>query len=155
MAVAFLIVALLCDPSLRPMPAFFLAGAHNVPTTALDTCDSTGQRETNSRRKAWTISLVWDETGWLRRGEWRKRWDSNPRNARTLAGFQDRCLKPLGHSSVGFVSRLWAGMSSGGRCFPGEGAVDPRMWAGVGSTAIAGRAPACGAAGRPAAVTPW
>ncbi len=30
---------------------------------------------------------------------WRKRWDSNPRTARTVAGFQDQCLKPLGHSS--------------------------------------------------------
>ncbi len=32
--------------------------------------------------------------------KWRKRWDSNPRTARTVAGFQDRCLKPLGHSSL-------------------------------------------------------
>ena len=26
-------------------------------------------------------------------------WDSNPRYAHTHAGFQDRCLKPLGHPS--------------------------------------------------------
>ena len=26
-------------------------------------------------------------------------WDSNPREACTPAGFQDRCLKPLGHPS--------------------------------------------------------
>ena len=32
-------------------------------------------------------------------GFWRKRWDSNPRWACTHAGFQDRCLKPLGHPS--------------------------------------------------------
>jgi hypothetical protein len=31
---------------------------------------------------------------------WRKRWDSNPRRACTLAGFQDQFLKPLGHSSL-------------------------------------------------------
>ena len=31
---------------------------------------------------------------------WRRRWDSNPRGARTPGGFQDRCLKPLGHTSV-------------------------------------------------------
>ena len=31
---------------------------------------------------------------------WRMGWDSNPRNAYTLGGFQDRCLKPLGHPSV-------------------------------------------------------
>src|SRR5690242_1816833 len=28
-------------------------------------------------------------------------WDSNPRGACTPAGFQDRCLKPLGHPSTG------------------------------------------------------
>ena len=30
---------------------------------------------------------------------WRRRWDSNPRYGLPYAGFQDRCLKPLGHSS--------------------------------------------------------
>src|SRR5215471_10873695 len=30
---------------------------------------------------------------------WRKGWDSNPRGACTPGGFQDRCLKPLGHPS--------------------------------------------------------
>ena len=33
-------------------------------------------------------------------GKWRMGWDSNPRCACTHAGFQDRCLKPLGHPSV-------------------------------------------------------
>jgi hypothetical protein len=33
-----------------------------------------------------------------RRG-WRTGWDSNPRWAFTHGGFQDRCLKPLGHPS--------------------------------------------------------
>ena len=39
---------------------------------------------------------------------WRKRWDSNPRYALTHGGFQDRCLKPLGHpsSSVPSVDSL-------------------------------------------------
>src|SRR5205085_3220960 len=31
--------------------------------------------------------------------KWRMGWDSNPREACTPAGFQDRCLKPLGHPS--------------------------------------------------------
>jgi hypothetical protein len=31
---------------------------------------------------------------------WRMGWDSNPRWACTHAGFQDRCLKPLGHPSI-------------------------------------------------------
>ena len=30
---------------------------------------------------------------------WRTGWDSNPRYAYTYGGFQDRCLKPLGHPS--------------------------------------------------------
>jgi hypothetical protein len=30
---------------------------------------------------------------------WRKGWDSNPRYPCRHAGFQDRCLKPLGHPS--------------------------------------------------------
>ena len=29
----------------------------------------------------------------------RKRWDSNPRKGLPFAGFQDRCLQPLGHAS--------------------------------------------------------
>ncbi len=31
--------------------------------------------------------------------KWRRRWDSNPRWACTHVGFQDRCVKPLRHSS--------------------------------------------------------
>jgi hypothetical protein len=38
---------------------------------------------------------------WLgkQRSSWRKGWDSNPRYPCGHAGFQDRCLKPLGHPS--------------------------------------------------------
>ena len=32
--------------------------------------------------------------------KWRREWDSNPRWYRYHAGFQDQCLKPLGHLSV-------------------------------------------------------
>src|SRR5438093_9135207 len=31
---------------------------------------------------------------------WRRGWDSNPRTTFAVAGFQDRCLQPLGHPSV-------------------------------------------------------
>ena len=34
-----------------------------------------------------------------RAANWRREWDSNPRWTRAHAGFQDRCLKPLGHPS--------------------------------------------------------
>jgi hypothetical protein len=38
---------------------------------------------------------------------WRKGWDSNPRYPCRHAGFQDRCLKPLGHPSVAVTSTIW------------------------------------------------
>jgi hypothetical protein len=34
------------------------------------------------------------------RKTWRRRWDSNPRYRFRYGGFQDRCLKPLDHSSA-------------------------------------------------------
>src|SRR6201989_1096869 len=37
----------------------------------------------------------------------RKGWDSNPRYPCGHAGFQDRCLKPLGHPSVLAASITW------------------------------------------------
>ena len=40
--------------------------------------------------------------------DWRKGWDSNPREALTSAGFQDRCLKPLGHPSKSATSSTHA-----------------------------------------------
>ena len=47
---------------------------------------------------------------------WRKRWDSNPRTACTVAGFQDRFLKPLGHSSCHKgtepCTKRWAGFTA-------------------------------------------
>src|ERR1700730_10977236 len=39
--------------------------------------------------------------------KWRKGWDSNPRYPCRHAGFQDRCLKPLGHPSVAATSITW------------------------------------------------
>ena len=36
---------------------------------------------------------------------WRKGWDSNPRCPCRHAGFQDRCLKPLGHPSKPMIPR--------------------------------------------------
>src|SRR6516162_2321953 len=37
-------------------------------------------------------------------GNWRMGWDSNPRYPCGHAGFQDRCLKPLGHPSGTLIS---------------------------------------------------
>src|SRR5689334_14860569 len=45
----------------------------------------------------------------ISRNSWRKGWDSNPRYPCRHAGFQDRCLKPLGHpSGTGFQSLIAA-----------------------------------------------
>ena len=46
---------------------------------------------------------------------WRSRWDSNPRDALAPAGFQDRCLRPLGHGSAGLPARK-CGAREGGLC---------------------------------------
>jgi hypothetical protein len=49
----------------------------------------------------------------------RKGWDSNPRWACTHGGFQDRCLKPLGHPSTSPESvRNSAGALRNERCGP-------------------------------------
>ena len=47
------------------------------------------------------VSVISDGLGWLWMSMWRRRWDSNPRYRFRYGGFQDRCLKPLDHSSVG------------------------------------------------------
>jgi hypothetical protein len=61
------------------------------------------------RRKADNIRNLISSMGYVY--FWRKEWDSNPRRACTLGGFQDRCLKPLGHPSHALISRgfikLW------------------------------------------------
>src|SRR6266849_1988164 len=46
--------------------------------------------------------IIHRTTGPIRR--WRKGWDSNPRYPCRHAGFQDRCLKPLGHPSKPLLS---------------------------------------------------
>ena len=54
--------------------------------------------------------------------EWiRKRWDSNPRYGFPHAGFQDRFLKPLGHSSIRSKAGLFGRLLETGlpcRCNP-------------------------------------
>ncbi len=43
---------------------------------------------------------------------WRMGWDSNPRGGCPPGGFQDRCLKPLGHPSPSSMSTLRGGSTS-------------------------------------------
>jgi len=43
------------------------------------------------------LSLTYTMSAFL---TWRKGWDSNPRYPCRHAGFQDRCIKPLGHPSM-------------------------------------------------------
>ena len=51
--------------------------------------------------------------------KWRRRWDSNPRWTFTHVGFQDRCIKPLCHSSVaGGLNGGWAILKGGFRRIP-------------------------------------
>jgi hypothetical protein len=61
--------------------------------------DASVQPLPHNPRKQWKNRPA---AGWGERvceGKWRRRWDSNPRYALAHAGFQDRCLRPLGHSS--------------------------------------------------------
>src|SRR6185437_6204881 len=62
---------------------------------------------------------------------WRKGWDSNPRYPCRYAGFQDRCLKPLGHPSTDrpAVNR------AGGLALLGT----PSQWCNAATLARAGR----------------
>jgi hypothetical protein len=55
---------------------------------------------------------------------WRRGWDSNPRATSAAAGFQDRCLQPLGHPSV-LARRSIHNVSGGGivRKVPLSGAI--------------------------------
>ena len=48
-----------------------------------------------------SLILLWSSNDCEQRRTiyWRKGWDSNPRYPCGHAGFQDRCLKPLGHPS--------------------------------------------------------
>ncbi len=45
--------------------------------------------------RRWGDGLKWRQTP-----RWRMGWDSNPRGGFPPGGFQDRCLKPLGHPSA-------------------------------------------------------
>src|SRR3546814_18880992 len=59
-----------------------------------DVCSADLPSAVSARKCGWTEPC---ETK-----HWRKRWDSNPRTGCPVAGFQDRFLKPLGHSSMPF-----------------------------------------------------
>ena len=48
----------------------------------------------------------WHILRWPQMRRWRMGWDSNPRGACTPAGFQDRCLQPLGHPSIRSIKYL-------------------------------------------------
>ena len=47
------------------------------------------------------------------RTRWRRGWDSNPRTTFAVAGFQDRCLQPLGHPSTPYFSSTYSIYGSG------------------------------------------
>jgi hypothetical protein len=62
--------------------------------------ENTGEQvSTAFRSKALTLLWIPNDGEQGRTTYWRKGWDSNPRYPCRHAGFQDRCLKPLGHPS--------------------------------------------------------
>src|SRR5882757_593245 len=69
--------------------------------------ENTGEQlSTAFRRKALLLLWIPNDGEQGRTIYWRKGWDSNPRYPCRYAGFQDRCLKPLGHPSVSGYPRL-------------------------------------------------
>ena len=54
-----------------------------------------------------SLKLPSDGDSMQRTGGWRMGWDSNPRRTCALAGFQDRCLQPLGHPSAARAPRCF------------------------------------------------
>ena len=66
---------------------------------------SRGTMEAAKREVFWHLHLTllsgwdWSTPPPLRAPCWRRGWDSNPRESYPSGGFQDRCLKPLGHPS--------------------------------------------------------
>ena len=53
----------------------------------------------SDRKYSTNVMCFWTFWDVVKYQNWRKGWDSNPRWACTHGGFQDRCLKPLGHPS--------------------------------------------------------
>jgi hypothetical protein len=104
-------------PIAQPQPAVVVAALVGAPRMLSDQ-----NRPPNSRENTKNDALIEENTGerrstafrckslrllWISNGGergrtyyWRKGWDSNPRYPCRHAGFQDRCLKPLGHPSV-------------------------------------------------------
>ena len=65
---------------------------------------SSGQSESQKPQKT---AIFEDFSERQRTGKWRMGWDSNPRDGLPPAGFQDRCLQPLGHpSAIVFKCRI-------------------------------------------------
>src|SRR5690242_20913715 len=61
--------------------------------------DCTNQIQTGQGRNVIKTSYLLDHVGQCWTTDWRMGRDSNPRDACAPAGFQDRCLQPLGHPS--------------------------------------------------------
>ena len=79
------------QPTTQPMTGFAI-----VRLTVKPDDMETTLKPNSSGRNCWLLTEI--DTG-----KWRRGWDSNPRWARTHAGFQDRCIQPLCHLSVALV----------------------------------------------------
>ena len=68
-------------------------------------CSTLGQHETRKNPDKSGPHIITACHAENETGAWRRGWDSNPRDALTPAGFQDRCLQPLGHPSGAAVKQ--------------------------------------------------
>ena len=80
------------------------------PRRAVRNADEALWFDTRSRT-IWAHSgkLTQPADSWERLSNWRRKRDSNPRASYPASGFQDRRLRPLGHSSTRILSKNWLG----------------------------------------------
>ena len=89
-----------------PPPSAFLAGAsqkalENAPRSPWYFENTKPVLLALGRPKPWRYATVGHRSAF-----WRRRRDSNPWTACTVGGFQNRCLRPLGHSSRSLFSSV-------------------------------------------------
>ena len=85
--------------AIKLFETFYQTARNFAPTN----CPETIQKELFKMDNGHNIDIVPNKKSpkplWFGLFKWRRRWDSNPRYARTYDGFQDRSNQPLWHSS--------------------------------------------------------
>ena len=81
------------------------ASAVTLMLDSIPTDESEERVETDSEGVTQTLEMTTVDSDFVMVDE-RREWDSNPRTGYPVSGFQDRCIKPLCHPSVGAFSHF-------------------------------------------------